>query len=230
LRDERPIRLRRRRRCREPSEPTHVISKCVRLRRSSRQTSVDSPKQVQGASQVVERVAGILDSARPRLGYEFNTPGVRSGFAVFAESLLPRVRRSTLAGHSAFSDLNYAIYLGRSSRGQDLLVTSLRRFPITGRHASLVVPFGDSVFTLVVFPNGSLGGGFFESLPWIIAVAGVLLAVAAALMTDRLARRRRYAEQLAGDLEAVASENRRMYPAAQHRPDAAGCFAARRAT
>ena len=37
------------------------------------------------------------------------------------------------------------------------------------------------------------------------------MSVAAALMADRLARRRRYAEQLVGVLDQVAAENREMY-------------------
>ncbi len=156
-------------------------------------------------------VTGILGAARPRLGYEYDTPGVGDGFGVYAENLLPKDRRSRLARSSAFADLNYVLYLGRSRRPQDLLVTNLQRFPVAGRQASDVVPFGDSVFTLVVTPNGTLGGTFFEILPWITAGLGLLLTLLAALMTDRLARRRRQAEQLAVALDRVADENARMY-------------------
>jgi serine phosphatase RsbU (regulator of sigma subunit) len=156
-------------------------------------------------------VTGILAAAQPSLGYEFSTPGTKHGFAVYAENPLPKDRRSKLASNSAFSDLNYALYLGHSRHAKDLLVTSLHRFPITGRQASDVVPFGDSAFTIIVTPNGPLGGTFFENLPWIVVVVGVLLSLAAALMTDRLARRRQYAEQLTGVLDRVAAENHRMY-------------------
>jgi serine phosphatase RsbU (regulator of sigma subunit) len=156
-------------------------------------------------------VTGILGTTNPGLGYEFTTPGIKHGFAVYAESPLPKDRRSKLSSDSAFSDLNYALYLGRTRRAGELLVTNIRRFPISGRQASDVVPFGDTTFTLVVTPNGSLGGTFFESLPWIICGAGMLLTLAAALLTDRLARRRRYAEQLVDVLDRVAAENRDMY-------------------
>ncbi len=156
-------------------------------------------------------VTGILGSVPASLGYEFSTPGVKRGFAVYAESLLPTDRRSRLSGDSAFSDLNYALYLGRSRDPGDLLVTNMQHFPVKGRQASDVVPFGDSTFTLVVTPHGSLGGSFFQKLPWIIGVLGVLLTLAAALVTDRLVRRRRYAEQLVGVLDRVAAENREMY-------------------
>ncbi len=156
-------------------------------------------------------VTGLLSSSKPGLGYDYATPGVKHGFAAYAESPLPADRRSKLASNSAFADLNYVLYLGRTRRSEDLLVTSLRHPPATGREASDVVPFGDDEFTLVITPLGSLGGTFFQSLPWIIAAVGVLLSLAAALGTDRLARRRQHAEGLARDLDRVATENREMY-------------------
>jgi serine phosphatase RsbU (regulator of sigma subunit) len=156
-------------------------------------------------------VTGILGSAHPSLGFAFSTPGVEHGFAVYAENPLPKDRRSALASNSAFSDLNYTLYLGRSRQRKDLLVTSLDRFPIEGRKASIVVPFGDSAFTLIVTPNGPLGGTFFADLPWIIVIVGALLSLAAALMTDRLARRRQYAERLTGVLNRIADENHQLY-------------------
>jgi serine phosphatase RsbU (regulator of sigma subunit) len=156
-------------------------------------------------------LTGILGAAHPVLGFEFAAAGRKPGFAVYAENPLPANRRSALEKNNAFSDLNYVLYLGHSRRNADVLVTSLRRLPIKGRQASGVVPFGAGAFTLVVAPRGSLGGAFFQALPWIIAVVGVLIALAAALMTDRLARRRHRAEQLAGILDRVAAENRHMY-------------------
>jgi MFS superfamily sulfate permease-like transporter len=51
----------------------------------------------------------------------------------------------------------------------------------------------------------------FDRLPGIIVGVGVLLAFAAAAMTDRLARRRHQAERVAGSLNRVAAENRELY-------------------
>jgi serine phosphatase RsbU (regulator of sigma subunit) len=159
----------------------------------------------------VLNLTSFLSSSRPALGFDYSAPGRAHGFAVYAENPLPANRRSKLEKNSAFSDLNYALYLGRSRRTSNVLVTSLKRLPIKGRQASDVVPFGAGVFTIVVSPNGSLGGTFFERLPWIIAAVGLLVSLTAALMTDRLVRRRRYAEQLVGVLDRVAAENREMY-------------------
>ena len=74
-----------------------------------------------------------------------------------------------------------------------------------------MVPFGDSAFTLVVTPNGPLGGTFFASLPWIIVIVGALISLAAAAMTDRLRAAPQYAEQLTGVLDRVAAENHQLY-------------------
>jgi serine phosphatase RsbU (regulator of sigma subunit) len=152
----------------------------------------------------------IIGGAQPKIGFEFNQPGSR-GFAVYVESALPGNRRSRIESNAAFSDLDYAVYVGHSKRNTNLVVTSVRKLPIEGRQASEVVPFGGGSFTLVVAPRVPLGGSFFHNLPWIIAVAGVLLSIAAALMTERLARRRRRAEELAATLDRVAAENRDMY-------------------
>ncbi len=159
----------------------------------------------------VLNLTSFLSSPRPALGFDFSAPGRAHGFAVYAEKPLPANRRSKLEKNSAFFDLNYALYLGRSERTSDVLVTSLKHLPMKGRQASDVVPFGAGVFTIVVSSNGSLGGAFFERLPWIIGFVGLCVSLAAALMTDRLARRRRYAEQLVGVLDRVAAENREMY-------------------
>jgi len=156
-------------------------------------------------------IVGLLSSSPPRLGYEFSTPGTPGGFAAYAESPLPADRRSRTASTQGFSDLHYALYLGKSRQPGQLLVTDVLRLPLSGRTASTVVPFGDASLDLVVSPKDSLGGSFFADLPWIIALFGVLMSIAAALMTDRIVRRRAYAEQLASTLDRVASENRRMY-------------------
>jgi serine phosphatase RsbU (regulator of sigma subunit) len=156
-------------------------------------------------------VTEIIGTTHPSLGFEFSSRSRRPRFAVYAENPLPADRRSAIERNSAFSDLYYVLYLGRSQRSSDLLVTNVRRLPIHGRHTSVVVPFGAAVFTLVVASKGSLGGTFFRDLPWLIGIAGLALAVAAALIAERLAQGRRRAERLARDLDRVAAENRDMY-------------------
>jgi serine phosphatase RsbU (regulator of sigma subunit) len=159
----------------------------------------------------VLHVAAFLQAARPAVGFGLAAPGAKPGWAVYAENPLPADRRSRLESNSAFADLDYALYFGHSKRARDVLVTSERRLPVGGRTATTVVPFGDRAFTLVVAARGTLGGTFFRDLPWIIAIGGLLLSLAATALTDRLVHGRRRAEQLAGILDRVAVESQHMY-------------------
>ncbi|MBV8989484.1 MAG: serine/threonine-protein phosphatase [Solirubrobacterales bacterium] len=155
-------------------------------------------------------VIGLLQSPLPRLGYAY-AAAMPGPYAAYGERALPSDRRSRLESNSAFSDLDYAIYLGVTEKPADLLVTSLSHLPVTGRKATERVPFGDTVLTLVVAPRQPLAGAFPQRLPWIIAIVGVILAVGAAALTVRLIQRRRSAEDLAERLERALAENQWLY-------------------
>ena len=156
-------------------------------------------------------VIGLLQPPGLRLGYAFATPGSTGGFAAYGESPLPANRRSRLQRSSQFAGLHYAIYLGRGQQPQNLLVTDVAQPPLQGQTYAQTVPFGDSALTLAMSARGSLAGPLPQRLPWIILIVGVLLSSGAAFVTVRLTGRRRDAEQLAGRLEIIASENQRLY-------------------
>lgn len=156
-------------------------------------------------------VIGLLQGPTPRLGYGFTGVGVSGPFAAYAESALARNRYSAAQSNSAFSDLNYAVYLGRERTARNLLATSARHVPLQGHPTVLRIPFGDSVITLGVTARGPLEGSLPQQLPWAIAVAGLLLTIGATGLTARLIARRRHAEQLAIRLEESAEENQRLY-------------------
>ena len=150
-------------------------------------------------------------AASTRLGYAFTTPGGSLKYTVYGEGAIATTRPIRIASDSAFADLDYALYVGRTPIQAALLQASVSRVPIGGRHATAVVPFGDSAFTLVMAPRHSLSGALPERLPWIIAVVGVLLSAAFAILTQRLSHRRRDAEVLAAELDGIARDNRRLY-------------------
>jgi len=152
-------------------------------------------------------VAGAMfRGKRGRLVFALALPGTKGRFAVYAEHAVPADRRATVAKNSAFSDLNYAIYLGSSKNPADLLTTSQRLLPLTGLTAKVSVPFGDTVLTLVASPAGQLGGTLPARLPWIFAVLGILITLAAAWTTERLVRRRRSAERDAAEIRRLYTE------------------------
>jgi serine phosphatase RsbU (regulator of sigma subunit) len=155
-------------------------------------------------------VIGFLRSPPFRLGYAFKG-SVPGQFAVYAESALPSDRYARAQTNSAFSDLDYALYLGRNHDAADLLIASGRHVPLSGRVARTTVPFGDTFFTVGVRARRPLAGSFPQRLPWAIAIVGALLTLGAVLLTMRLIDRRRGAERLASRLEEVADENRRLY-------------------
>jgi len=156
-------------------------------------------------------VVGLLQGPKPRLGYAFTSPGLTGRYVVYGESALPANRHSKFQSSSSFADLNYALYLGSLQRPEDLLVSDLKNPPLTGRTASISIPFGSNSFTFVVNARRPLVGSFPQRLPWLIAIIGVLLSIGAALLTVRLIQRRNHAEELAVSLEQVADENRRLY-------------------
>jgi serine phosphatase RsbU (regulator of sigma subunit) len=157
-------------------------------------------------------VIGLLNTPPRHLGYAYASPGLTGRYVVYAESRPIRAnRQSKFQSTSTFSDLNYALYLGKQQRAEDLVVTDLKKLPLTGQTAKLSIPFGDNSFTFIVNARQPLVGSFPQALPWLTAIVGVLLSIGAALLTLRLVQRRRHAEQLAVSLERIAEENRELY-------------------
>ena len=156
-------------------------------------------------------VIGLLHGPSPRLGYAFTSPGLTGHYVVYAESALPASRQSKFQSSSSFSDLNYALYLGTLQRPEDLLVSDLKDLPIRGSTRRSRFRSGSNSFTFVVTARHPLVGSFPQRLPWLIAIIGVLLSIGAAFLTARLIQRRNHAVKLAGSLEEIAEENRRLY-------------------
>jgi hypothetical protein len=151
-------------------------------------------------------VIGFFGSGTPRLGYAYVAPGHRAHYAVYAESRLPSNRRSAAATNPAFSQFNYALFLGKSADPHDLIEADVRSLPVTGASQSAVVPFGDNEVTLVMSSRVILIGSLSADYRWIIAVTGLLLSLLAGLLTQRLLQQRRDAERLAERLDGVAHE------------------------
>lgn len=155
-------------------------------------------------------VIGFLERPPLRLGYVFT--GTSTGpFVAYAEGALPPDRYVPAQNNAAFNDINYALYLGNSTKPTKLLIASVHHLPLSGRRATVRVPFGDTSFTVTVAAPGSLSGSLPRLLPWIIAVAGTLLTLGATVLTLRLIERRRQSEGLAVRLGETAVENERLY-------------------
>lgn len=115
-------------------------------------------------------------------------------YVVDADSMLATNRHSTLKANSAFSQLNFAIYLGRTPSNATLLGAAgptPHRGELTDEASTR---FGSSWLTIVTAPAVSLAGSLPAEMPWFVGVAGVLLTLLAALAAQELVARQHRAE------------------------------------
>ena len=164
------------------------------LRRASRARALD--------------VTGVFGQPRPHIAYALSV-GSKPQFVVYAEAAVHPRQPLKVAKNSAFADLNYALYLGRTVETPALLgATNISHLPLTGRTASVTTPFGNSALYFVATPANDLGGTLLSRLPWIVAVLGTLFTLVAAIAAEQLVRGRRLAEQLAIENQALYGEQR----------------------
>jgi serine phosphatase RsbU (regulator of sigma subunit) len=156
-------------------------------------------------------VADLLDTPSRGIGYAYSD-GPANDFVVYAEARLPENRRANIASNSAFADLGYALYLGDTARADRLIASSADdKVPLTGRHDSVTVPFGDTKFLIEVTPHKDLGGALLKRLWWILTLGGLALTLITTALVEVLSRRREQAEVFAIQLEEIAEENARLY-------------------
>ena len=176
------------------------------------------------------RAAGFLSSTSPssrlhvtgllagphgeRIGYADMPVGDRN-LIVYAESSLPNSKRVTLPRNSAFSDLNFALYLGPVASPAQLIESSVPT-PIRGLKASSTLAFGDTWITVVGTPTTNLAGGLSSALPWIVLSVGVVFAGASTVLAEYVQRRRTHAEKLAAENERLYLEQRSIASDFQH--------------
>jgi hypothetical protein len=152
-------------------------------------------------------VTKITAGRTARLGYATAATGAAGSFAAYAEVALPAGGRAAEPASSPVSDLNIAVYLGRSQTGASLLEASAA-VPLRGTTQVTRIPFGDTVLTLTTSARGSLTGSLGVILPWAIGVGGAALTILGALLAERLVRRRARAERVSSEIGRLYVEQR----------------------
>ena len=129
-----------------------------------------------------------------RIVYALADP--ETGHVVYAERAIPADRRSPSDRSDAFTDLDYALYLGHGTDTADMTTTDVdpASLPLDGLTATADVPFGDTVLTLVTSPRQHLGSPLSRWLPLGLLLAGLLLTLVSALVAWKLVRSRQRAE------------------------------------
>ncbi len=141
-------------------------------------------------------VTSVQRKGSERIGYAVADPDTPT-VVIYAERAIPANREAPVESSSAFSDLNYATYLGSTTKLSALTTTDLplSELPLSGDTTTASIPFGDTTITLVTAPRGALGGALGGILPWIFLIGGALLTMGTAVVTRQLVYRRRSAEQ-----------------------------------
>lgn len=151
-----------------------------------------------------------------RIGYAVAASGPAGRYVAYAEESLP-ASRTGLPASSPVSDLNIAVYLGRAQTRAALLDSdSAAPLPLRGTTYTTRIPFGDTVLTLTASARSSLTGSLGVVLPWSIAIGGALITILAALLSERLVRRRDSAERLTGEIGRLYVEQRSVAETLQH--------------
>ena len=154
-------------------------------------------------------VTKITAGRGARLGYATAAAGPGGSFVAYAEVALPPGGRVSESASSPVSDLNIAVYLGRSQTSAALLdASSAAPLPLRGATYTERIPFGDTVLTLTTSARGSLTGSLGVILPWAIGIGGAALTILGALLAERLVRRRARAERMSSEIGRLYVEQR----------------------
>ena len=144
-----------------------------------------------------------------RLGYAAAAGASGASFVAYAEVSLPAGGRVSESASSPLSDLNIAVYLGRSQTRSALLeATSGAPVPLRGTTYTARIPFGDTELTLMTSARGSLTGSLGVILPWAIGIGGVAVTILGAMLAERLVRRRARAERVSTEIGRLYVEQR----------------------
>lgn len=187
-----------------PGGPSEVVSLGAPLALTARPGGLEAVvRRIPGPQTLA--VTGLLAGPHPRLGYAVESRGGPVRYVAYAEGALSPSRRFSVPTSSAFHDLDIALYLGPGASGRTLLASSAR-LPFSGRTARAAVPFGTATLDVVASATGPLAGEALPALPWIIAGVGTALVATAVVITERVARQRRVAEELARENHRLFTE------------------------
>ncbi len=162
-------------------------------------------ESARSASLVTTRAVG---RGLQRFGYLMSFTGPNGTYVVSAGQDLPSNHKLVIPSNSPDAGLDVAIYFGKTTDAAALVETNVAHLPLTGTVSKAVVPFGSSDLTLVISPRSPLAGPWSAFLPWGILVVGLLFTLVVVTMTERLVRRRLYAEELAEENRTLYGEQR----------------------
>jgi signal transduction histidine kinase len=133
---------------------------------------------------------------------------------VYAEFQFDPAALTKGSNDGPFSELEGAIYVGRTADA-DALLLSTTPLPLSGGPtATRTVDVGADPWLLVVTPKGPLVGGFAKSLPWLVLAFGLVTTLLVSLLAWSISRRRAYAmrvvDERTAELRTALAEQERL--------------------
>jgi signal transduction histidine kinase len=96
-----------------------------------------------------------------------------------------------------YSQVNFALYASKTADPSQLVLGTEGRKPLPGPVVHATATVGREKWLTVASAKTPLVGGASSAAPWIVLIAGLLVAVLVAATSEILSRRRNYAEAIA---------------------------------
>lgn len=152
-------------------------------------------------------VSGLVDDHRLVIAL-----GRPDGLVVYEETAIDTSRPTPQPPGSPFSELDLTLYRTTSAQRAQRVLTTTDDQPTSGTIDRRTIEVGAERWLMVSSPARPLTEGLTRAAPWLVLIAGLVIALLAAAMLEVLGRRRRYAldlvdartaelRQLVGDLE-----------------------------
>jgi serine phosphatase RsbU (regulator of sigma subunit) len=133
----------------------------------------------------------VLGSGPDRLlGFALGGPGVPPGMVIYRQSALGPVKAPREAGSAPFHELRVVLYDASRPVAAQVVVTTTRQLPLSGRARYLTFNVGASRWLLAVSSPNPLVGTWAAWAPWVALAVGLAGSVLIALTFEQIVRRR----------------------------------------
>ena len=158
------------------------------------------------------RAGGLVYSLYPGVGgthivEAVPAPSAKTPTVALLDTLLPPPRPIPTTKDSPYRELDVVLYASTKPDPSRIVLISGAIPAASSNPVRVVIKVGASKVLLVAVGHHALVGTFTQSVPWIVFISGLVLAVLLAVLVEVLTRRRAYA------LGLVEQRTRAMYQA-----------------
>jgi signal transduction histidine kinase/ActR/RegA family two-component response regulator len=142
-------------------------------------------------------VTTLIHAPRSKLATIMVALGRPDGLVVYSQSVTQPTRPLPSTADSPFRELDVALYQSPTVKPDKLVITTTSALPLSGSIDARPIKIGVDSWLLVTSAKSPLAGSLARSVPWIILLGGLAIALGIAAIVRLLARRRDYAMALA---------------------------------